>query len=109
MNKLKIYDSEHYNSFMFISILVVLMLIFFNLSNIVEEGISEQNINAKNKLTGLAIDDEEQEEEEEEEEEQEELYTEKAYLIYYILLGFLGFCIFILSSIFFLPRLKEFT
>jgi len=107
MNKLKIYDSEHYNSFMFISILVVLMLIFFNLSNIVEEGISEQNINAKNKLTGLAIDDEEQEEEEEE--EQEELYTEKSYLIYYILLGFLGFCIFILSSIFFLPRLKEFT
>ncbi|MDP7521181.1 MAG: hypothetical protein QF567_03020, partial [Candidatus Pacearchaeota archaeon] len=90
------------------SILVVLMLISFNLSNIVEEGISEQNINAKNKLTGLAIDDEEQEEEEEEE-EQEELYTEKSYLIYYILLGFLGFCIFILSSIFFLPRLKEFT
>ncbi len=104
MNKLKIYDSEHYNSFMFISILVVLMLIFFNLSNIVEEGISEQNINAKNKLTGLAIDDEEQEEQ-----EQEELYTEKSYLVYYMLLGFLGFCIFILSSIFFLPRLKEFT
>jgi hypothetical protein len=108
MNKLKIFDSEYYNAFMFISILVVLMLIFFNLSNIVEEGISEQNINAKNKLTGLAIDDEEPTEEPTEE-LTEELYTEKSYLIYYMLLGFLGFCIFILSLVFFLPRLKEFT
>ena len=106
MNKLKVFDNEHYNTFMFVSILIILMLIFFNLSNILEQGISKQDIKIENKLTGFAVEDDE---DKENDEDKEELYTEKSYLMYYMLLGFLGFCIFILSLIFFLPKLKDIT
>ena len=103
MNKLKVFDNEYYNTFMFVSILIILMLIFFNLSNILEQGISKQDMKIENKLTGFIVDEVEIEDEE------KELYTEKSYLMYYMLLGFLGFCIFILSLIFFLPKLKDIT
>ena len=113
MNKLKVFDNEHYNTFMFVSILIILMLIFFNLSNILEQGISKQDMKIENKLTGFAVDEGEIEDEKKEdgeiEDEKKELYTEKSYLMYYMLLGFLGLCIFILSLIFFLPKLKDIT
>ena len=108
MNKLKIFGNEYYNTFMFVSILIILMLIFFNLSNILEQGISKQDIKIENKLTGFAVDDE-NDNGDENDNENEELYTEKSYLMYYMLLGFLGLCIFILSLIFFLPKLKDIT
>jgi len=40
---------------------------------------------------------------------QGEIYTENSYLVYYMLLGFLAFCVLALSAVFFLPRLKEYT
>ena len=103
MNKLKIFDNEYYNTFMFVSMLIIIMLIFFNLSNILEQGISKQDMKIENKLTGFAVDDEN------DKEDNGEVYTEKSYLMYYMLLGFLGLCIFILSLIFFLPKLKDIT
>ncbi len=123
MNKLKIFDNEYYNTFMFVSMLIIIMLIFFNLSNILEQGISKQDMKIENKLTGFAVDEGEIEDEKKEdgeiedekkedgeiEDEKKELYTEKSYLMYYMLLGFLGLCIFILSLIFFLPKLKDIT
>ena len=111
MNKLKIFDNEYYNTFMFVSMLIIIMLIFFNLSNILEQGISKQDMKIENKLTGFAVDDENDEDDEDDEndENDKEIYTEKSYLMYYMLLGFLGFCIFILSLIFFLPKLKDIT
>lgn len=71
-------------------------------------------------LTGLAVVEDEEDSESEfvvdldEEEPVEinvdgELYTEGSYMIYFMLLGFLGFCIFILSAVFFLPKLKSYT
>ena len=117
MNKLKIFDNEYYNTFMFVSMLIIIMLIFFNLSNILEQGISKQDMKIENKLTGFAVDDENDEddvddvddENDENDVDDKELYTEKSYLMYYMLLGFLGLCIFILSLIFFLPKLKDIT
>ena len=114
MNKLKIFDNEYYNTFMFVSMLIIIMLIFFNLSNILEQGISKQDMKIENKLTGFAVDDENDKEDKEDEDDEDdendkELYTEKSYLMYYMLLGFLGLCIFILSLIFFLPKLKDIT
>ena len=123
MNKLKIFDNEYYNTFMFVSMLIIIMLIFFNLSNILEQGISKQGMKIENKLTGFAVDDENDENDvddeddeddeddvdDEDDEDKKELYTEKSYLMYYMLLGFLGLCIFILSLIFFLPKLKDIT
>ena len=108
MNKLKIFDNEYYNTFMFVSMLIIIMLIFFNLSNILEQGISKQDIKIENKLTGFIVDEVEIEDEEIED-GKKELYTEKSYLYYYMLLGFLALCIFILSLIFFLPKLKDIT
>ena len=41
--------------------------------------------------------------------EEAELYSENSYLIYYTFIGFLGLCIFLLSSAFIIPRLKKYT
>tara|TARA_Y100000310_G_C20582476_1_gene763709 strand:- start:753 stop:1229 length:477 start_codon:yes stop_codon:yes gene_type:complete len=157
-----VFDSEHYNVFMYVSISIVLMLIFFNSINIVAEGLEngeefgrrltgyvveevqkdlgnnkEDNGKFNNYLTGLvvegdideienldlgegeeldqdtinqfAVDLEKKKDVDVQENPDGELYTEGSYMIYYTLLGFLAFCVFLLSVVFFLPRLKEYT
>ena len=172
-----VFDSEHYNFFMYIAISLVVMLMVLNSISIVETGLSdfEKNSNRFGRgLTGLVVDEviagtasenakglkvgkfseyigkvievenenskfargltglaiiedggnsidqyktnqvalELSEEEEEERLKQKfkgELYTEGSYMIYYTLLGFFVLGIFIISIIFFLPKLKDYS
>jgi len=145
-----VFDSENYNVFMYVAILVVTLLIFFNSVNLVETGLKEFEYSANNLgkgltglsmgdveepnggkfsgfidkvidqenggvvkkrryVTGYAVSEDEEEIEEEIAQDTGELYTENSYLIYYMLIGFVGFCIFLISVVFFLPKLKEYT
>lgn len=101
------FNHMHYNTFMYISISLTILLIFFNIVDIFDNS----KLDIKNsKLTGNAIEDLSSENEDKIENNlEEEIYTEKSYLIYYILFGFLLFCIIVLSFIFLMPRFKDMT
>ena len=113
-NKRSFFGYNHYNTFMYISISLTILLIFFNLVNILED--SELKIQ-NSKFTGNVIDDENLAKENNlqgkneigESNVEKEIYTEKSYLIYYLIFGFLVLCIFILSFIFLMPRFKDLT
>jgi len=89
--------------------------------NYYEKVLENTKVKRSRGLTGFAVEDNEVDEEKkagtassdsvnlEENIPEGELYTEGSFFIYYMLLGFVGLCIFILSAIFFLPRLKELT
>lgn len=106
-NKRSFFGCNNYNTFMYISISLVILLIFFNLVNILDNSKLEiQN----SKFTGSVVNEQNEENNETEENNLKgKIYTEKSYLIYYLLSGFLVLCIFILSLIFLIPRFKDLT
>lgn len=132
------FNNKNYSVYMYVAISVVTLLLFFNSMSIVETGLKDfefkgvtgnvveevkenefdeyldefvdyQEVRRPKGVTGFAVEDSEDEKLEEENIPDGELYTEGSFFLYYMLLAFIGLCIFILSAVFFLPKLKELT
>ena len=71
---MRLFDHENYNSFMYLAISIVSLLIIFNFVNILENNETEN----QKTITSLAISD---------------IDYSKGYLFYYLFIGFLGFFI----------------
>lgn len=105
---MNVFENKNYTVFMYISISMILLLIFFNVVDIAEKGDFEEisliifaspPLDLEDSIDSIQI----------ELDSQEELYSEKSYLIYYSILGFLGVCIFLLSFRYLLPYFKKYT
>ncbi len=107
--KKSFFNYKYYNTFMYIAISLTILLIFFSMLNLIDKNKFTIKENSKiKKITGYSVEEDlEKKELENKNELKGEVYTEKSYLIYYLLLLFLGLCSFILTIIFFLPRIKE--
>lgn len=134
-----LFNSDNYNAYMYVAISVVTLLLFFNSVSLVETGlqdfefkgltgyavediesndfddylnefVEQDKIRRPRGLTGFAVEDVDEDTVSPEENIPEgELYTEGSFFLYYMLLAFIGLCIFILSAVFFLPKLKDLT
>lgn len=138
MRMTDMFNNKNYSVYMYVAISVVTLLLFFNSMSIVETGLKDfefkgvtgnvveevkenefdeyldefvdyQEVRRPKGVTGFAVEDSEDEKLEEENIPDGELYTEGSFFLYYMLLAFIGLCIFILSAVFFLPKLKELT
>ena len=105
----QIFLNKYYNTFIYIAISLTIFLIFLSMFNIIDKSkLFTQENNKIKKITGYIVDDNLSQEQLINQTSLEgEVYTENSYLVYYLLLGFLGLCVFILTIIFFLPKIKD--
>lgn len=105
------------------AILIISLMIVFNVAEILgdnketifkknkkelEKNLWENRIEKTKGITGFAVSDENQTQNSTNP-KSEELYSEKSYIIYYVILIFLGVGIFLVSVGFILPKIKKYT